>query len=113
MITNQENRITADTLTFHEHTFTLHTNGGGEYEISYAVSPRLLLANQVERVTGKLLPGGYGIEWETLDEHLSVDGLIHGRVSTETWRSIYEWYEMRREMAEIKQPQFGPIAITA
>lgn len=112
MITNQDDRITADKLTFHEHTFTLHTAGGSEYEFPYTVSPRLLLATPAERITGKLMPGGYGIEWEPLDEHLSVDGLIHGRVSTETWRSIYEWYEIRRE-AKPTAYQLGPVVISA
>ncbi|CAN5823226.1 hypothetical protein BH10CHL1_BH10CHL1_05840 [soil metagenome] len=113
MTTNQEDRVTADKLTFHEYTFTLHTYDGGEYEILYAVSPRLLLATPDERATGKIMPGGYGIEWEALDEHLSVDGLIHGRISTETWRSIYEWYEMRRETVETNENQFGPVVISA
>jgi len=113
MITNQEDKPTAIKLTFREQTFTIYTNDGGEYEISYAVSPRLLLATQGERATGKLMPSGYGIEWETLDEHLSVDGLIHGRVSTETWRSIYEWYEIRRETLETTQQPFGPVTISA
>ena len=113
MITNHEDRIIADKLTFHEHTFTLHTSDGGEYEIPYAVSLRLLLATSAERATGKLMSGGYGIEWEALDEHLSVDGLIHGRISTETWRSIYEWYEMRRETVATTQHQFGPVMISA
>jgi len=113
MITNQENRITADKLTFCEQTFTIHTSDGEAYEISYAVSPRLLLATQAERTTGKLMPGGYGIEWETLNEHLSVDGLIHGKISTETWRSIYEWYEMRRERLDVGAYQIESVVISA
>lgn len=113
MTTNHEDRMTADALTFQAATFTLYTADGATHEFSYAVSPRLLLAPQAERVAGKLMPGGYGIEWETLDEHLSVDGLIHGRVSTETWRSVYEWYELRRERLETDEPAVGPVLVSA
>ena len=113
MTTNHEDRMTAYALTFQASTFTIFTVDGATHEFSYAVSPRLLLASQAERVAGKLMPGGYGIEWETLDEHLSVDGLIHGRVSTETWRSVYEWYELRRERLETDEPAVGPVLVSA
>lgn len=113
MTANHEDRMTADALTFQAATFTLYTADGATHEFSYAVSPRLLLAPQAERVAGKLMPGGYGIEWETLDEHLSVDGLIQERVSTETWRSVYEWYELRRERPETDEPSFGPVLVSA
>ncbi|MEZ4865654.1 MAG: DUF2442 domain-containing protein [Caldilineaceae bacterium] len=99
MTTNQDDsdyRERAKTISFGEEGFSLETVDGKWLEFSYSVSPRLLLATQFEREAGKLMPGGYGIEWEELDEHLSVDGLVHGKVSTETWRSVYEWYELRQ-----------------
>ncbi len=113
MITNHEDKRTAIRLSFQAHTFTLDTNDGEHYTIPYSVSPRLLLASQQEREAGKLMPGGYGIEWEALNEHLSVDGLLQGKVSTETWRSVYEWYELRREKGADEDAQPEPIQIFA
>lgn len=112
MITNHEDKLTATKLSFQVDTFTIGASDGQQYSISYAVSPRLLLASQAEREAGELMPGGSGIEWEALNEHLSVDGLIHGRVSTETWRSVYEWYEMRQADQEDSEIGDGaPVAI--
>ena len=99
MITNREDNLRATKLSFQNHTFTIAATDGEDHVIPYSVSPRLLLANQTEREAGELMAGGYGIEWEALNEHLSVDGLLHGKVSTETWRSVHEWYELRRDEA--------------
>lgn len=91
-----DDRERAKSIHFDERTFTLQTYSGKQMAFPYSVSPRLLLAAPLEREAGKLMPGGYGIEWEELDEHLSVNGLILGKVSTETWRSVSEWYELRQ-----------------
>jgi hypothetical protein len=100
MITSQDDRTRANRLRFGQRSFILETSDGELVEIPYSVSPRLLLATQDEREAGKLMPGGYGIEWEALNEHLSVDGLVKGKVSSETWRSVYEWYELRNDSTE-------------
>lgn len=97
MIINHKDNLKATKLSFQKYTFTIWATNGEDYVIPYSVSPRLLLATQTEREAGELMAGGYGIEWEALNEHLSVDGLIHGKVSTKTWRSVHEWYEMRRD----------------
>jgi len=113
MITNHEDKLKATKLSFQEHTFIIETSDGEHHVIPYSVSPRLLLATQMEREAGELMPSGYGIEWEVLNEHLSVDGLIHARVSTETWRSVHAWYEMRREEQTDVELLFEPVQIFA
>ena len=113
MITNREDKLTATSLSFQKDIFTLYGNNGEQYIFPYSVSPRLLLANQHEREAGELMPGGYGIEWEAINEHLSVDGLIHGKVSTESWRSVYEWYEMRRNEQTDIEALLEPVLIFA
>ena len=113
MITNHEDKLTATSLSFQEDTFTLNASNGERYIFPYSVSPRLLLGSQHEREAGELMPGGYGIEWKAINEHLSVDGLIHGKVSTETWRSVYEWYEMRRDEQTDVEALLEPILIFA
>jgi Protein of unknown function (DUF2442) len=113
MITNHEDKLAATSLSFQEDTFTFNASNGERYRFPYAVSPRLLLASQNEREAGELMPGGYGIEWEAINEHLSVDGLIHGKVSTESWRSVYEWYEMRRDEQTDIEARLEPVLIFA
>lgn len=113
MITTQDDKPRATRLSFLTDTFMIETTTGEAYVIPYSVSPRLLLATQTEREAGELMAGGYGIEWEALNEHLSVDGLIHGRVSTETWRSAHEWYELRRDEQTDVELLLEPVQIFA
>jgi hypothetical protein len=40
--------------------------------------PRLLHASQKDRDDWQVAGGGFGIHWPTLDEDLSVDGLLRG-----------------------------------
>ncbi len=40
--------------------------------------PRLLHASQKDRDDWQVAGGGFGIYWPTLDEDLSVDGLLRG-----------------------------------
>lgn len=113
MITIQDDKPRAIKLSFLIDTFIIETTNGEAYVIPYSVSPRLLLATQTEREAGELMAGGSGIEWEALNEHLSVDGLIHGRVSTETWRSVHEWYEVRRDEQTDIELLLEPVQIFA
>ena len=113
MITNREDNLRASKLSFQNHTFTIETADGEDHVIPYSVSPRLLLATQAEREAGELMAGGYGIAWEALNEHLSVDGLLHGKVSTETWHSVHEWYEIRRDEATAAEVLLEPVQIFA
>jgi len=39
-------------------------------------SPRLAQASTPQRMDAKLSPGGYGVHWPSLDEDLSVKGLV-------------------------------------
>lgn len=40
--------------------------------------PRLLDASDADRMNWELAGGGYGIHWPTIDEDLSVEGLLRG-----------------------------------
>ena len=40
--------------------------------------PRLYNATTKEQQNWRVCGGGYGIEWEDIDEHLSVEGLLRG-----------------------------------
>ncbi len=64
-----------------------------ERQISVPLSwyPRLLAGTEVERNNWELLGEGYAIMWPSLDEHISVEGLLAGRRSTEKPASLERW----------------------
>lgn len=57
--------------------------------------PRLLHATVQERDNWRLIGDGVGIHWSELDEDLSVEGLLLGRPSAESQRSLRRWLESR------------------
>lgn len=57
--------------------------------------PRLQYGSSEERQNYQLLGGGYAIEWPDLDEHIGIEGLIAGRRSTESAKSIQRWLTAR------------------
>lgn len=63
--------------------------------IPLAWYPRLLNGTPEERQNWQLLGDGYAIEWPDLDEHIGVEGLIAGRRSRESQRSIDRWLATR------------------
>lgn len=59
--------------------------------------PRLLHGTVAERQNYQLLGDGYAIEWPDLDEHIGIEGLLAGRKSSESQRSVERWLEGRRK----------------
>ena len=57
--------------------------------------PRLLHASPGERNNWRLIGKGRGIHWESLDEDISVDGLLAGQTSGESQKSLKKWLESR------------------
>jgi hypothetical protein len=51
---------------------------GRTLAVPLAWFPRLLSATKAERADWRLIGSGEGIHWETLDEDLSVRGLLRG-----------------------------------
>lgn len=58
--------------------------------------PRLLEASEKERGNWQLLGGGYAIEWPDIDEHIGIEGLLAGRHSGESPKSLSRWLASRR-----------------
>ena len=58
--------------------------------------PRLLHATPAERNNWQPLGDGYAIEWPDLDEHIGVEGLLAGRRSGESAKSLQEWLISRQ-----------------
>lgn len=58
--------------------------------------PRLSHGTDEERENWRLIGRGDGIRWPDLDEDLSVEGLLAGRRSMETERSLKNWLASRK-----------------
>jgi hypothetical protein len=55
--------------------------------------PRLVHATPAERANWKI--GADGIHWPDLDEDIVVEGLLAGRASAESQKSLKRWLEKR------------------
>ena len=64
--------------------------------------PRLLHASPKERRNWRLLGGGYAVEWPDLDEHIGIEGLVAGRRSGESRKSLERWLHARQGAARSK-----------
>jgi hypothetical protein len=57
--------------------------------------PRLLHATETERKNWRLIGGGEGIHWESLDEDISVEHILAGIPSNESQKSLQRWLAAR------------------
>ena len=54
-----------------------------DYKVDLAaLSESLLKATEVQRMTYRVSPAGYGIHWPLIDEDLTVDGIIKAAAPT-------------------------------
>jgi hypothetical protein len=58
--------------------FVVELEDGRTISVPLAWFPRLLHASQKDRDDWQVAGGGFGIHWPTIDEDLSVDGLLRG-----------------------------------
>ena len=72
---------------------------GRSLSIPLAWYPRLRYASPPERQNWQLLGDGYAIEWIDLDEHIGIEGLLAGRRSSESQRSLERWLATRSTSA--------------
>ncbi len=67
--------------------------------------PRLVHGTRQERNRWRLIGRGVGIHWPDLDEDISVEGLLAGRPSGESQRSLKRWLEGREAARPKKRIQ--------
>ena len=70
--------------------------------------PRLLHGSKRERARWRFIGRGVGIHWPALDEDISVEGLLAGRRSGESQKSLKRWFERHRSARpdKRKHPEF-------
>jgi len=57
--------------------------------------PRLAHASPAERGNWQIGGDGNGVRWHDLDEDISVEGLLAGRPSGESQKSLKRWLDQR------------------
>lgn len=62
--------------------------------------PRLAHGTSEERSRWRLIGEGEGIHWPDLDEDINVEGLLAGKPSAESQRSLKQWLEARKKRAK-------------
>lgn len=68
----------ARTVNVTEDTLIVELSDGQAISVPLAWFPRLLHGTPEERRNWRLIGRGQGIHWETLDEDISVEGLLRG-----------------------------------
>ena len=86
---------TATAVTVTEDTLTVDLSDGRTISAPLAWYPRLVHGTQEERPDWRLIGRGEGIHWPQLDDDISVEGLIAGKPSGESQRSLAKWLETR------------------
>ncbi len=89
----QANAVSVNTT---DDTLSVDLADGRTISVPLAWYPRLFHGSVVERQQWRLIGGGEGIHWESLDEDISVEGLLAGRASGESEKSLKYWLEKRK-----------------
>lgn len=89
--------VKGENITVSDDTLTLDLADGRTISIPLAWYPRLLHGTTDERRHWEWIGDNEGIHWPDLDEDISVEGIIAGRRSGESQRSLQRWLENRKE----------------
>ena len=92
-----ERDVFAKSARFADDSIIVDLDDGRTISAPLAWYPRLLHGTQLERERFELIGDGEGIHWPTLDEDLSVEGLLAGKRSAESDASLSRWLANRRQ----------------
>jgi len=93
VIDSAASRATAVRLT--DDTLIVDLADGRSVSVPLAWYPRLLQGSSAERANHRFIGEGEGIHWPDLDEDVSVENILAGRVSGEASKSFERWLEAR------------------
>ena len=78
--------------------FLVKLHDGNSIHVPYDWFPRLLHSAPEEREDWMLIDEGRGIHWESIDEDISVPGLVAGHKSGESEKSLVRWRAAREQV---------------
>lgn len=76
---------------------TVNLSDGRTIVVPTSWFPRLSYSTQTERDNWQLIGDGQGIHWPGMDEDISVEGLIAGKPSSESQKSLKKWLSDRNK----------------
>ncbi len=85
----------ANSVMVTDDSLTVELDDGRTVSVPIAWYPRLLHASKEERDAWRLIGKGRGIHWDSLDEDISIEGILAGRPSGESQSSFKKWLESR------------------
>src|SRR3990172_3810754 len=92
-----ETEPTALNVTVTEDDLIVDLVDGRRIIVPLAWYPRLMYATAAERQNFQLLGEGYAIEFSDLDEHIGIEGILAGRHSGESQKSLEKWLKARKK----------------
>ena len=88
----------AQHVTVSDEALTVELEDGRTLSAPLGWYPRLAHSTPAERNRWRLIGQGVGIHWEDLDEDISIEGLLLGRRSGESQRSLQRCLEAREKL---------------
>src|SRR3990172_2719755 len=86
---------TATFVTIEDNSLIVELADGRRLIVPLNWSPRLMYGSKEERNNWRFLGDGYAIEWPDLDEHIGIEGLLAGKRSGESKKSLQRWLSNR------------------
>jgi hypothetical protein len=87
--------IVATAVSVTDDCLTVELTDGRSLSVPLAWYPRLQHGTPGERGNWRIIGHGDGIHWPDLDEDISISGLLAGRPSGESSKSLQRWLEAR------------------
>jgi len=98
VIDSAASRATAVRLT--DDTLIVDLADGRTVSVPLTWYPRLLQGSTEERANHRFIGEGEGIHWPDLDEDVSVENMLAGRVSGESLKSFQRWRQARSSRSQ-------------
>ena len=95
ILANELQTVKALEVNVTEDNLTVELDDGRSISVPLTWYPRLWHGTPTERQNWRMIGDGVGIHWPDLDEDISIEGLILGRRSGESQRSLNQWLEQR------------------
>jgi len=89
---------TANSVSISEDTLSVDLSDGRTISVPIEWFPRLVHASPEERMRWRFIGKGEGIHWEDIDEDISVAGLLAGKPSGESQKSLKRWLDHRARL---------------
>lgn len=103
-LVNELPAVKASDVTITDDTLAVDLADGRTLLVPLLWYPRLWHGSLQERENWRLIGNGEGIHWPDLDEDISIEGLILGKRSGESQRSLQRWLEKRADKLSNGKP---------